>query len=362
MEELKIEYVDIDELKAYEKNAKLHDKKQVDQIVKSIEQFGMNDPIGVWKDNEVVEGHGRLMACKKMGMKKVPIIRLEHMSDEERKAYILVHNQLTMNTGWDDDLLNEELGDILDIDMEEFGFEIFEDMPQESVIKENERVRTLDNYNLKEFDEYAAEGYYQMPVIYPCKVIPDDIIGFNYAKSAERRDCGIHCFIDDYQFERLWNSPYDYFDLLGEYQCVFTPDWSLYQEMPMAMKIWNVYRSRLVGQMMQREGINVIPTVSWCEKATFDWCFDGLPHDATLAISTIGVKQDKEAFKYWKDGVDAMIEKLHPKTLLVYGGEVPYDYGKIRVVYYENHVTEGMKERKKALEMLNNSTYNGGDM
>ena len=123
MEKLKIEYVDINSIKPYEKNAKLHPQEQIEQIKKSIQKFGMNDPIGIWKD-EIVEGHGRLIACKELNMKEVPIIRLDHLSDEERRAYILAHNKLTMNSDFDIDILNDELDNIIDIDMEDFGFDL----------------------------------------------------------------------------------------------------------------------------------------------------------------------------------------------------------------------------------------------
>lgn len=122
MDKLKIEYVDINSIKPYKNNAKLHPKEQIEQIKKSIEQFGMDDPIGIWKD-EIVEGHGRLIACKELGYTEVPIIRLDHLSDEERKAYTLAHNKLTMNSDFDIDILNDELDDILNIDMSDFGFE-----------------------------------------------------------------------------------------------------------------------------------------------------------------------------------------------------------------------------------------------
>ena len=118
--ELKIEYVDINSIRPYEKNAKLHPEEQIEQIKKSIEQFGMDDPIGIWKD-EIVEGHGRLIACKKLGYTEVPIIRLDHLTDEERKAYTLAHNKLTMNSDFDFNILDSELAEI-DIDMSEFGF------------------------------------------------------------------------------------------------------------------------------------------------------------------------------------------------------------------------------------------------
>lgn len=123
MEKLKIEHVNIDSIKPYEKNAKLHPVEQIEQIKKSIQMFNMIDPIGVWKDNTIIEGNGRYKACMQLGMKEVPIIRLDHLTDEERKAYILAHNKLTMNSGFDIDILNEELDSILNVNMEDFGFE-----------------------------------------------------------------------------------------------------------------------------------------------------------------------------------------------------------------------------------------------
>lgn len=120
---LKIEYIPIEDLKTYANNAKIHTAEQIEQIKKSIQEFGMNDPIAVWKDNEIIEGHGRLIALKELGFTEAPIIRLDNLSDEERRAYALVHNKLTMNTDFDFDILSLELGDISSINMSDFGFE-----------------------------------------------------------------------------------------------------------------------------------------------------------------------------------------------------------------------------------------------
>lgn len=119
---LKIDYIPIEKIKPYEKNAKLHPKEQIEQIKKSIQQFGFNDPIALWH-GEIVEGHGRYIAGKELGMKELPVIYLDDLTDEQRRAYMLAHNKLTMNSGFDIDLLNEELAD-LSFDMGDFGFEI----------------------------------------------------------------------------------------------------------------------------------------------------------------------------------------------------------------------------------------------
>lgn len=125
-DEMRIDYLDIDKIKPYKRNAKKHPQEQIDQIVKSIEQFGNNDPIAVWgKDNVIVEGHGRYLALKQMGVTgEVPVIHLDHLTDDERRVYGLVHNKLTMNSGFDYEKLDLEFNDIDPelFDMAEFGF------------------------------------------------------------------------------------------------------------------------------------------------------------------------------------------------------------------------------------------------
>ena len=124
---LKVEYVPIDSVKKYCNNAKLHPKEQIEQIKKSIENFGMNEPIGIW-NNEIVEGHGRILACKELGYKQIPVIKLDHLTDEERKSYIIAHNKLTMNSDFDIDILRTELENLkeLDFDLELTGFNVDE--------------------------------------------------------------------------------------------------------------------------------------------------------------------------------------------------------------------------------------------
>lgn len=178
MEHLKIEYLPIDSLTPYEGNAKEHPQEQIDQIIASIEKFGMNDPIGIWGEERlIVEGHGRLLALQQMGETEAPTIRLDHMSDEERRAYTLAHNKTTMNSGFNIELLNAELESI-GIDMEEFGFtmeEIEEDefepindagMEQtqnfDYILKFGNKqvIMTEDEYNdlLQRYTEYAEEN------------------------------------------------------------------------------------------------------------------------------------------------------------------------------------------------------------
>ena len=155
---MQIEKVKISDLLEYKNNAKEHPQWQIDQIVEFIEKFGFNDPIAIDENNTIIEGHGRLYALQEMGADEVECIRLSHLGENEKKAYILAHNKLTMNTEFDADLLAQELGEIEGIDMSSFGFlldpliEVVEDdFDEEEVIEQQEPIAKLgDVYQLGE--------------------------------------------------------------------------------------------------------------------------------------------------------------------------------------------------------------------
>lgn len=137
MSKLLIKYLPITQIHAYDQNAKLHPKEQVQQIVDSIKEFGFNDPIAIDADGIIIEGHGRLLAAKSMGLTEVPTISLTEMSEIQKKAYIIAHNKLTMNSGFDIEILTEEVKLILDEDPDfNLGLTGFDPGELESLIEE----------------------------------------------------------------------------------------------------------------------------------------------------------------------------------------------------------------------------------
>lgn len=149
---LEIEYLPINNLKPYEGNAKKHPQKQIDQIKQSILELGFDDPVGIWgPDNEIVEGHGRIIAAKQLGMAEIPVVRLDHLSDDQRKAYGLIHNKLTMNSGFDKEKLEIELSQIESIDMQSFDFKLNDDI-------EIERTDLSDTFENTCAIEVTCEG------------------------------------------------------------------------------------------------------------------------------------------------------------------------------------------------------------
>lgn len=345
---MEIESIKIGKIKPYENNPRLNDGA-VEAVKESIKEFGFKVPIVIDKNNVIVCGHTRYKASKELGLKEIPCIRADDLSDEQIKAFRIADNKVSELAEWDYEKLHLELTDI-SLDMSLFGIEMGKIEPislesDDDGYYGDERERTNRAYNLDILDEdNLTDDFWQMPIIKNNNYIPKELIGYNYAKSNKDKNVGIHFYVDDYQFERVWNYPEKYLENLMEYDCILSPDFSLYMNMPMPMKIWNVYRSRQIGAYYQSKGIKVIPTISWAEEATFDFCFKGIPKGSIVSVSTIGVKEKQVATDIWNAGMKEMIRQIEPSTIIVYGGALDFDYGDIKVVYFENKVTENWKK------------------
>lgn len=341
---MQIIYKNIDELKPYEKNPR-NNSKSVKYVMQSIKQFGFKVPIIIDKDNVIVCGHTRYKASKKLKLDTVPCIIADDLTEEQIKAFRLADNKVSEKSEWDFDLLDDEINDILSIDLMDFGFEFVDEEEERPKDYKHQELRTDYFQKMNKFDPNRCEGKYQMPTLEPCDFIPTKMMGFNYAMSSKDYNSTIHFYLDDYQFERVWNQPDKYIEILSKYEAVLTPSFSLYNDMALPIKIYNTFRSRLLGQMMQDYGLNVIPIVYWNYEDTYEFCFDGLPENATLSIYTMGIK-NKETHEMDKKALDELIKRKHPKRLLIYGNGLKhdYDFGDIEVIYYKNDVTERMKQ------------------
>lgn len=147
---MEIQYINIDEIVEYKNNVKIHTQEQIEQIMTSIERYGNNDPIAIDENNVIIEGHGRYLALKELGEIEIPVIQLKHLTEEQKREYILVHNKLTMNTGFDIEKLKAEL-ETIDFDMTLFNFQelnfnedilskLFEDVEDKKSNKEKEVI------------------------------------------------------------------------------------------------------------------------------------------------------------------------------------------------------------------------------
>lgn len=316
-----IVYKKIDELIPYEKNPRKNDKA-VKYVANSIKSFGFKVPIVIDKDNVIVCGHTRYKASKNLNLNIVPCIIASDLNDEQLKAFRMADNKVSEQAEWDFDLLNDEIEEIFSFDMQDFGFE-FVDEEQNKIDTQNkvENILNLAKGN------YDGVGDYDIPQLEPTYVEEigniKEWIGFNYVLSdKEPEGKGVHFFIDDYQFERLWNNPQKYIDKLKRYECVLTPDFSPYGDMPHATQIFNHYRKHWVGAYLQENGVKVVPTIRASrDERSLKWFLDGEPKGGVVCISSMWTS-DKEAKEYFLKEFKMMVETLEPEKIYVYGNEV----------------------------------------
>ncbi len=319
--------IDIDKIKPYEKNARKNDEA-VKYVAESIKQFGFRQPLVVDKENVIITGHTRLKAAKKLGLKKLPCIIAKDLTEEQVKAYRLADNKVAEKAEWDYDLLDEEIEGLPEFDFEDFGFEFGFELDEEEEHEKNKettqkRVENILNLGKAQFD---GAGKYDIPEILPVYELPEvkEWVGFNYVltdKNPEGK--GVHFFVDDYQFERVWNNPDAYVERLRKYTAVLAPDFSPYGDMPLATQIFNHYRKHWVAAYLQSKGVMIIPTIrASTDERSLEFYLEGEPKGGIVAISSMWATKSKELREYFLKEYNQMYETLKPVKVLVYGREI----------------------------------------
>lgn len=333
----------ISDIRPYPRNAR-RNAEAVPKVAESIRAFGFRGQIVLRShdDPTIVCGHTRVEALKLLGWEEIPdehVQWCDDLSDDEVKALRIADNKTGDIAKYNISMLKSEVKSLRDFDMSRFGV----DFKGKARPYGAERLRTDEHYNLHLVSR--ADCPDGMPAIDGADMAPERMVGFNYSKTTtpeEKIGAACHFFVDDYQFERVWSKPERYVEHLRGFDCVLTPDFSLYMDMPDAMQAWNRYRSQALGLYWQRSGIAVIPTLSWAQPSSYAFCFDGVPRHATVAVSTVGVKGDADALAVWRDGMREAMRRLEPARVLLYGGDVGFDFGGCEVVEYGNQVTERM--------------------
>lgn len=331
MEEVKIIYKNVGELIPYEKNARKN-TKAVKYVANSIQSFGFKVPVVIDENNVIICGHTRVLASQKLGIDEVPCIVAKDLTEEQIKAFRLADNKVSEKAEWDFELLNEEMDEIFNFDMTDFGFEFVDE--EKNKLDTQKKVEGILNLNKATF---KGVGKYDIPQIEP--VYDYEIgeikewIGFNYVLSdKEPQGKAVHFFLDDYQFQRLWNNPEKYIEKLKRYEVVLSPDFSPYGDMPMATQIFNHYRKHWVGALLQEHGIKVIPTIRASrDERSLEWYLDGEPKGGVVCISSMWTS-DKESKEYFIKEFEMMVETLKPQKIYVYGNEVEGLKGNIEYI------------------------------
>lgn len=187
--------------------------------------------------------------------------------------------------------------------------------------------RNTRNYENLQKAMFWGAGEYDIPVLSPVKSVDvDKWLPFNYVKGTKDAEkTGVHFFIDDYQFERVWKNPDVYTRMLSQFGVVCTPDFSPYADFPKAIQLYNHYRKHWCGAYWQERGLTVIPTITWSSPDTLEWAFDGEPVGGVVALSSFGMFSTEESRAWLVEGYLEMKEKLKP-TRVIWKGRVPDEF------------------------------------
>lgn len=347
------------ELKPYENNPRVNDIS-VDAVAESIKEFGFKVPCVITSDKVLITGHTRLKAAKKLGIKKIPCIMADDLSEGQIRAYRLADNKVGESSLWDDDLLNIELDSLEDLDMERFGFDLDIDEGYARRLEGNnddDRDPSCQHnvFENQDFRQFPTTSFYGMPEMKATQTTGDKMLRFMDWKEIDDPENYIaHFYYDDYKFISAWREPEKYLERLKEFKAVVSPDFSVYTDFPRALQILACYRRQWCGAYWQSEGIDVIPDVVWGDKDSFDYCFDGIPKHSVVAVSTVGVRNDKtwnnKEGDLFKAGYDEMIKRLEPTKIIVYGSMIDGLEGDIINIpsYYQEKF--GRKEDGKGNE------------
>lgn len=172
--------------------------------------------------------------------------------------------------------------------------------------------------NAKFINRLKLTGQYDIPVIKKQDIeLKPDTVSFN--NRTQKKSVALHFFIDDYQFDRIWNNPERYVDMFSEYEYICSPDYSLYSDYPKILQIYNTYKKQFLGALFQSYGIKVVPTVSWSDETSYGWCFDGIEKGSCVACSSVGCLRDKEAKRLFINGFRVMMLVIDPVRILMIG-------------------------------------------
>lgn len=182
------------------------------------------------------------------------------------------------------------------------------------------KVYRFDKSDLTKKPIYC--GAYDMPYVKASNKIPEDVITFEKAlKSKDEDDYNkwVVFYIEDYEFEKLWNNPKKYLPRLKKFKGAITPDFSICADMPYPVKIMNSYRSKLLGVFFNENGIDTIPNVRWCDEETLQYSTDGIEKHSNIFIGTLGCRKNLDDRKLLIDGFDFVCKELEPNIVLSYG-------------------------------------------
>ena len=332
---MRLESRKITDIHPYPGNPRIN-RDAIQPVMESIIKNGYRARIIVDKDGEIIVGHTRFAALKKLGWKEVEVWVADDMTDEQVRDYRLRDNLTSEFAEWDFGMLEKEI-EGMDFDMSDFGI-----TTQEETDRDDDDQQDDDDYDYEYVEEPISRlthnvfenfehpfvptytGKYDIPVMRPSQTVGKQFLRFCDWRGIDDPENYIaHFYYDDFKFINAWRDPECYIERLKKFKAVISPNFSLYTDFPLTLQILSCYRRQWLAAYWQSLGIDVIPGVVWGEEKSFEFCFDGLPKHGTVCVSAIAKKNNEmwngKKDNLFKKGYDEMMRRLEPKTILLYG-------------------------------------------
>lgn len=195
------------------------------------------------------------------------------------------------------------------------------------------------------------DGRIELPCIKTSDKIPNRVITFSKAMEKGTIDFNqwVMFYEHDVKFERLWHNPKKYLQKLKKFNGIISPDFSLYRNMPLVMQMWNTYRGRALSVWFQLNGIEVIPNIRFNDERTYEFCFNAVEKNKTVAVGTHGCIKRIEDKEYFIKGLEELVKQLSPKTIIVYGAAPDEIFKKytdmgIDIIPFESEFSKARKQ------------------
>lgn len=355
--------VPIAELKPHPKNPNKHPAKQIALLARMMRRVGVRAPVVVSNlSGYITKGHGRFEACQALKMAEVPVDYQDYASEDEEIADMMADNRLAELSELDLQTAWKNIGNIADeFKMEDLGFlkSEFKDVnlqalldapmddalaaaiapPKTAEITETKwkptTLPTSSKWGIPDMRLEMIPDDFDVAGIWASReqaITPGLLYLWGANKFPEDTKGGVCAFyVDDYRFEGICRKHEETVAaaekiMSCKFAAAISPNWSLWRNMPHAVMVYRTYCVRYVARYWQEMGLKVIPDINWADEASYDFCFDGIPHGAPIAsiqcrTTNTGSAQFAESKKYFLKGLMVALERIAPKKLLIYGGE-----------------------------------------
>lgn len=325
------------ELKLDFGNPRTISPRELEKLKKSIEKFGDFGVIVINENNQVLSGNQRISVMRDMNL-QVPVLckRLVGYSLSEQKAINIRANKAAGK--FDNVEINKWLEDIK-VEIEDItvtGFEIPSIITDDIKEKKESIGENLDKL------VFNGAGKYDIPKMLKQNTDVSGLISFESCAYSNEKGKTVHFFMHDHKFSKTWNNPEKYRALFQKFNGILSPAFNLPLDMPIALQVYNTYRNRWLARFYQEKDISVIPSIVWSNENSYDFCFDGIELGQVVAINSAGVNKNEYAKNIFIHGFNAMIERLKPSKIIIYGDELKELTGNI--IYINDFVK---KEKSK---------------